>query len=300
MAMSVIHIALPSACCVPSAAGAVKGTHRIAYDPVVVGGHDKRAFRRFVALGDSTTEGLEDRYPDGAYRGWADRLAETLAPSNPGLLYANLAVRGRKVPQIRTEQLDPAVALEPDLASVMGGLNDILRRTLDLDRVVGDIEAMATTLRDGGATVLTFTFPDPTAVITVAAARIRARVIAFNQRIRALSLASGLVLVDLERDGIAHPSLWSEDRLHANAGGHERMAAAAAAALGYGDPDGEWARPLPSGRAPSRMRRYVTDAEWMARHMAPWVVRRVRGISSGDGRGPKRPELVPVVEPAVG
>ena len=50
------------------------------------------AFLRYVAIGDSTTEGLEDPYPDGSgYRGWADRLAERMAQASPGLLYANLA-----------------------------------------------------------------------------------------------------------------------------------------------------------------------------------------------------------------
>jgi lysophospholipase L1-like esterase len=255
---------------------------------------ERPRFSRFVALGDSTTEGLEDLYPSGEYRGWADRLAERLAASHPGLLYANLAVRGRKVPQIRAEQLEPALALQPDLASVLGGLNDVLRRTMDLDRVAGDIEAMAVGLRDAGATVLTFTFPDPTAVITVAADRIRARVGALNGRIRALSQRPGLVLVELEREGIAHPSLWCADRLHANDGGHERMAAAAAAALGFEDPNGDWSRPLPASPPRSMLATYAADAGWMARHMTPWLIRRVRGVSSGDGRVAKRPELTPV------
>ena len=80
------------------------------------------------------------------------------------------------MPQIRAEQLEPAIALHPDLASTLGGINDILRRSIDMDAVVADLEAMTTGLRNAGATVLTFTFPDPTAVITVAASRIRARV----------------------------------------------------------------------------------------------------------------------------
>ena len=104
-------------------------------------------FSRYVALGDSTTEGLDDPYPDGTYRGWADRLAERLAVDNPDFGYANLAIRGRKVPQIRAEQLEPALALKPDLASVIGGLNDILRRNVDLDLVCGDLEAMIEALR---------------------------------------------------------------------------------------------------------------------------------------------------------
>ena len=34
---------------------------------------------RYVAIGDSFTEGVGDEYPDGTPRGWADRLAEKLA-----------------------------------------------------------------------------------------------------------------------------------------------------------------------------------------------------------------------------
>src|SRR5690348_4916330 len=60
-------------------------------------------YRRFVALGDSTTEGLMDLNPDGTYRGWADRLAERLAQDEPDLLYANLAVRGKLARQVREE-----------------------------------------------------------------------------------------------------------------------------------------------------------------------------------------------------
>ena len=156
---------------------------------------------------------------------------------------------------------------------------------------------MAAALSAQGATVLTFTFPDPTAVITVAAARIRARVSDFNARVRAMSAARGAVLVDLERDGVAHPSLWCPDRLHANGVGHARMAGAAAAALGLGEPDGGWAPPLPPPPARRALARYGSDAVWMGRHLAPWLLRRLRGVSSGDGRSAKRPELLPVAAP---
>jgi lysophospholipase L1-like esterase len=253
------------------------------------------AFSRYVALGDSTTEGLDDPYPDGTPRGWADRLAERLALENPELGYANLAIRGRKVPQIRAEQLEPALALEPDLASVVGGLNDILRPSVELDRVCGDLEAMIGALRSGGAEVIAMTYPDPTAVISIAGARVRARVAAFNERLRAISSEHGAVLVDLDRDGIAHPALWSADRLHANSLGHERIAVAASAALGL--PPGEDPTPLDDPPAQRRHARIAADAAWAGRHLAPWIVRRLRGRSSGDGREPKRPELAPANRP---
>jgi lysophospholipase L1-like esterase len=257
------------------------------------GDRSRIVFERFVALGDSTTEGLEDPYPEGGYRGWADRLAERLAADNPGVTYANLAVRGRKVPQIRAEQLEPALRLEPDLVSLLGGLNDILRRHFDPDLVIGDLDAMAAELSGRGATVVTFTFPDPTAVITLAAGRIRARVTDFNARIRAMSAARGAVLVDLERNGVADPAMWSPDRLHANGAGHARMAEAAAAALGLEVPVGD-RKPAADLPQRSAISRYASDAVWIGRHMTPWLIRRLRGVSSGDGRSAKRPDLLPV------
>ncbi len=253
------------------------------------------AFTRYVALGDSTTEGLDDPYPDGTPRGWADRLAERLGAIEPAFGYANLAIRGRKVPQIRAEQLEPALALRPDLASVVGGLNDILRRSVDLDRVSGDIEAMVVALRGQGASVILMTYPDPTAVISIAGERVRLRVAAFNERLRRIAAGHGAVLVDIDRAGIAHPALWSPDRLHANSLGHDRLAVAAARALGLPpepDPD-----PLPDPAPRARHMQLAVDAAWAGRHLAPWVVRRLRGRSSGDGREPKRPELAPAGRP---
>lgn len=251
------------------------------------------SFERYVAIGDSTTEGLEDPYPGGGYRGWADRLAAILAAGSPGLTYANLAIRGRKLPQIRAEQLGPALALEPDLATVIGGVNDILRPSVDIDAIGGDLDAIVGSLRGGGATVLLMTYPDPTVVISLAARRIRERVGAFNEMIRGVAEARAAVLVDLDRADVANPAYWSADRLHANSLGHERMAAAAAAALGA-DPGAGWDAELPRPPAPPAPLRLVRDAAWMGRHLAPWILRRIRGRSSGDGRSPKRPELGPV------
>src|SRR5690349_3858698 len=125
-------------------------------------------FGRYVALGDSTTEGMDDPRPDGTYRGWADRLAERLAQDNPNLLYANLAVRGRRIHQVRAEQLAPALALEPDLATVVAGLNDLLRRRYDPDATAGELELMLSSLREAGAVTVTFTLPDLSCVSPIA------------------------------------------------------------------------------------------------------------------------------------
>jgi lysophospholipase L1-like esterase len=251
------------------------------------------SYARFVALGDSTTEGLEDAAPDGSgYVGFADRLAHRLARENPELLYANLAVRGRKMRQIREQQLAPALALAPDLASVVGGLNDILRPRIDLAAVLGDLDAMVAALRGAGATVLGATFPDPVRIMP-AARPARARVMAFNAAVREIAQRHGMLLADLERHGVVDRRLWSVDRLHANAAGHARIAAAMTEALGLAPDEDPWA-PLEQPPPVRRSTAATGEAAWLARHLAPWVLRRVRGRSSGDGRSAKRPQLRPV------
>ena len=95
-------------------------------------------FHRYVALGDSFTEGVGDPDPTrpNGLRGWADRVAEVLAQQTEDFGYANLAIRGRKLGPIVAEQVDAAVALEPDLMTIHGGGNDVLRPRVDL---VGDV-----------------------------------------------------------------------------------------------------------------------------------------------------------------
>jgi lysophospholipase L1-like esterase len=256
-------------------------------------------FSRYVALGDSTTEGLDDPAPDGGgFLGFADRLAARLARETPDLLYANLAIRGRKASQIRAEQLGPALAMRPDLATVVGGVNDILRPRVDLPRVLGEVEAMVSALRDAGATVVAMTYPDPTRVMP-AARPARGRVLAFNVALRDIAARRGAVLLDLEQDAIVDARLWADDRLHASAAGHARIAHATAQALGI-EPDEDPWTPLPPVEPLRRAQAMARDAAWAGRYMAPWILRRLRRRSSGDGIAAKRPELAPVAAAGAG
>jgi uncharacterized protein (DUF952 family)/lysophospholipase L1-like esterase len=252
-------------------------------------------FARYVALGDSQTEGLLDPDGRGGYRGWADRLAEHLAATDPHLTYANLAVRGRLVGAIRAEQLDAALALEPDLATVMGGLNDILRPRFDPDAVVGDLAAMLTALRGSGATVVTNTFPAVEELAPMLR-RLAPRVRAVNEGIREAARASGSLLVDVAARGVGtDPRHWSPDRIHANPLGHALIAAAFADTLGRSG-HADWADPLPAAAPTGRLRRLGTEARWLGGTVTPWLVRRARGRSSGDGISAKRPRLLPVAD----
>src|SRR3954451_2869607 len=249
-------------------------------------------YRRFVALGDSTTEGLMDPLPDGSgFRGWADRLAEILAAIEPDLQYANLAVRGKLARQVRETQLEPALALSPDLVSLLAGLNDMLRRNVDVAAVIGELDGMVARLRDAGADVLLFTLPDPVPINPLATAA-AARLARLNDANPGVSTPRGALLVELDRHSVSSDRrLWNEDRLHANAEGHRRIAAAAAHAMGLPDTDMSWTAAFRSTLGP-RSRR--SHAVWFGRYFTPWLIRRLRGRSSGDGRVAKRPELEPV------
>lgn len=251
-------------------------------------------FHRYVAIGDSTSEGLDDPDGRGGYRGWADRLAEHIAASQTEpLLYANLAIRGRKTREIREEQLGPAAAMRPDVATVSGGTNDFLRPRFDPRAVAAELEIMQRGLIDAGAIVLTFTLPDMRRVMPLTRFFID-RVFALNDELRAVCSRTGARLLDFAKyDVAADPRVWSDDRLHANSLGHERIAAALAELLGI-PADTSWSAPLPDPPPPTMLGTLRAEYAWTRRHFAPWLWRHARGKSSGDGITAKRGELTVV------
>ncbi|MGW0122959.1 SGNH/GDSL hydrolase family protein [Streptomyces sp. NPDC003327] len=258
-----------------------------------------RAFERYVALGDSQTEGVGDGDDVGGLRGWADRFAELLAQENPGLRYANLAVRGRLAGQVRAGQLAAALALRPDLATVVAGVNDLMRPGFDADEVAGHLEAMFAALTAQGAVVATVTFPDVSRLVPLARP-LGARIEVLNARVREAAARHGVVVAEAAGHEVgADPRLWSPDRLHSSPLGHARIAEAFAHALGLPGSDDSWTRPLPPPDAlpPTGLRRAGAELRWAGTFLGPWLGRRLRGRSSGDGRLAKRPELL-AVDPA--
>lgn len=256
-----------------------------------------KRYERYVAIGDSTSEGLDDPDGRGGYRGWANRLAERLAAEQGSVLYANLAVRGRTTRQIRQEQLARAVAMRPDLATCVAGTNDALRRHFDAHGFRADLEFMQRALVEVGATVLTFTLPDLTPVMPFARI-LGTRVAELNAAIRIACANSGAILCDLASYPVASdPRLWSDDRLHANSIGHARIADALADHLGLPNTDASWSEPLPALPPPALGAVLRAELAWGRRHLLPWVWRHLRGRSSGDGRSAKLPELTPITSP---
>lgn len=250
------------------------------------------AFARYVALGDSQTEGLCDG--DDPYRGWADRLATQLATVNPELRYANLAIRGRLAGQVRAEQLAPALALKPDFATVVAGMNDLLRPKFDAGRVAAELESMFAALTEAGATVATMTYPNIARIVPITRPLLP-RVLVLNERIADAAERHGVLLFDTFQHPVTTDQrLWHTDRLHANPLGHERIAAGMAQTLGLPGSDATWSEPLPATTRPGRLRVVAAEVGWLVTFLGPWLGRRLRGRSSGDGRSAKRPELTPL------
>jgi lysophospholipase L1-like esterase len=245
-------------------------------------------YRSFVAIGDSFTEGVGDELPDGTVRGWADVVARGLqdATDEP-VLYANLAIRGLQLAPIVGEQLRAARAQRPDLLSINGGGNDVLRLRFTVEQLSEATRRAALQAVDDGIHVLAITGADPSARLPLGRT-IRKRGTALADAARAWATDQpGVTFVDNWNDErLREADCWSADRLHLNAEGHRRVAANALRALGVDFPD----TPVThgAGTPSSKGLGYYTE------HVIPWLGRRVRGKSSGDGRDPKLPTLAPV------
>ncbi|PXY31036.1 SGNH/GDSL hydrolase family protein [Prauserella muralis] len=254
-------------------------------------------FDSYVAIGDSFTEGLHDPWPDGSFRGWADRLAEILAAGRPGFRYANLALRGKLLAEIMSEQLPVALGIKPDLVSVCAGGNDIIVPGADVDAVAAAFEEGIATLRAAGIEVVIFTGPDTKQMSVMS--MLRGKVGIYNAHLWAIAERHGAKVVDLWAMDVLHDvRAWSDDRLHFTAEGHRRIALRTAEVLGV--PTGQnWREPWP---AASEQATWLTlrrsDLEWTRTHLLPWIRRHLRGQSMGDGLAPKRPRLAPLTERA--
>ncbi|GAA1775426.1 hypothetical protein GCM10009748_04250 [Agromyces lapidis] len=255
--------------------------------------------RRYVAVGDSLTEGLCDtsRTPEGSYRGWADRLAMLLAlaaPQGEPIAYANLAVRSRRVRDVVDEQLPRALELGADFVSVLVGGNDLVGRRIDPERLARELGAAVGRVRATGCEVLLVTpfLPDRREARPLAA-----RFARFNAVLGEMATAQGVRFVDVAAEpGLTAADRWAEDRVHLNSSGHRGLAYAAARVLGIPDAHELAALELAihdDAADPGEL----GDLAWLRRHAVPWVLRRMRGRAAGDGMVAGRATLEPVALP---
>jgi phosphatidylinositol alpha 1,6-mannosyltransferase len=253
------------------------------------------AWRRYVALGDSVTEGLGDtsRMPPGEFRGWADRLAQLLAAAGRAPIgYANLAVRSRRVADVVDDQVPQAIALGADLVSILVGGNDLVRATARPVVLADRVGAAVARLRATGCDVFVVAAFMPERPRLAA---IRARFRSFNARLAVHAATHGAVFLDVASDAsLTGDGRWADDRVHLNSAGHRALAYAAAGVLGV--PDASQLAVLDAAlhEGDEVDQPQLGTLDWVRVHVAPWVVRRLRGRTAGDGRDPKHRALVPV------
>jgi len=179
---------------------------------------------RFAALGDSITVGMGDPGPGGGWRGWAALLAGTL----PQPELHNLATLGALAADVERVQLPDAIALRPDVASVVVGINDTLRGDFDPERTGVSVGRTVAALRAAGAEVLTMRLPDPGQMFGlpgVLARPLARRMHAVNAAVDEVARRHGTVHLDAASDPATYERCyWSVDRLHPNERGHRLIA----------------------------------------------------------------------------
>lgn len=250
-------------------------------------------WRRMVAIGDSFTEGIGDPEPSlpGGHRGWADRVAEVLSAQVDDFAYANLAVRGRLIAQIVAEQIEPALALSPDLITFSAGGNDVIRPGSDPDEVAQQFEDAVAVLSAHGATVVVFTGIDTN--FTPVFRGIRGKVAIYNENIRAIAEKYDCIVADQwALKEIQDTRFFDDDRLHLNSLGHHEVARMVLRALNVPN-DLQPMQPDPLPALNWREAR-ANDFIWAREYLVPWVLRRVRHQSSGDNVTAKRPQAMPM------
>lgn len=244
----------------------------------------------FVALGDSLTEGIGDPLPDRSLRGWATLVGAGLAVAC-GTRTVNLGLRGATADSVLATQLQTALDLRPDLASVVVGVNDVmLAGRFSPERFAADLGACVRPLRAAGATVLLARLHDPALPLRLPrrlAEPLRRRVAQVNAAVDAVAAATGALVLDLGGRPDLMDGIWSLDRLHPNERGHRLVAREALDVLVAAGvvPAGV---PLPEAVGAGRR----GQARWLAADGIPWFAVLYAGRAR-DGLVARLPRRLP-------
>lgn len=236
------------------------------------------------------TEGMCDEMVDGKFRGWADRVADTLAKANPNFSYVNLAIRGKLLNQVIDDQIPAAVAYitgPETLVSFHAGANDVLRPNYQAEIAFARYEKGISDLSKTGATLIVFTVVDRVEGNGKTAQLWHERFSAFNVNVREVANKYGATIIESDdARWMADLRFLAKDRLHLNADGHWRLSQAVLEKLGK-DFDPNWKIPLAPATQKSWLRKNSENLIWIITFVIPWIWRRIRGRSSGDGRSAK-------------
>lgn len=244
-------------------------------------------YSRFIAVGDSFTEGMCDEIVDGKYRGWADRIADVMTHQSAEFTYANFAVRGKLIQQVAAEQVPIALTYvtgPETLFSFHAGANDVLRPNYKPEVSLPLYAQTVRKIAASGATILLFTVLERTDRVGKTADLWARRFSEFNKNVRAVAQEVGAMVADANEEGLLSDRRFlANDRLHLNPIGHDRVAQGILEILEL-PYSVSWREPLPPADKLSQLNRYKSNGKWFLTFFIPWIWRRLRGRSSGDGR----------------
>lgn len=255
-------------------------------------------FKNFIVLGDSFSEGMTDIEINGKYKGWADRVADEMSKHAQGFRYANLAVRGKLIHQVVADQVPAALMMiEPDtLVSFHAGANDVIRpkysAEITLPEYARAVRELSAELKKHRAKLMLFTVQESAAANTRTGVIWNERFKEFNKQVRELALETDAILNEAN-DG-RYPNdirFLAFDRLHLNPEGHNRVAQGVLENMGLPF-DAGYKIPLPPAKKTNPIKKKFVNLIWIITFVLPWLYRRLRGISSGDGRIAKYPSLI--------
>jgi lysophospholipase L1-like esterase len=190
---------------------------------------DRDAAVLYVALGDSTVEGVGASRPELNY---VSRLSARLRETYRHARLENLGVGGATSVDVLARQLDRAIALDPDLVTLSVGPNDITERVpvadyaRNVDAILGRLVAKT------HAVIVVNLLPDlavtPRFRGHEAEALVGRRTIEVNAELSRLVARHGVQVVDLyapsRREVPARPELMAGDGYHPSDVGYARWA----------------------------------------------------------------------------
>ena len=247
-------------------------------------------FRKYVALGDSLTEGLGD---DGFSKnrkdkGWADRLANLLAceAANAGqsFSYANLAIRGQNTLSILTCQLELALDMKPDLVTIMTGANDLRSLNERLPSMVALMRGAISRLQAIGTKVVLISLAQPAHLDFAKSFVQRSKV--WAQTLQELASELDVELVNVNQMAVfSSLQYWSGDLVHYSARGHIKITNAVAEQLKLEVRD--YSEPMAGLEKLS----VLHMIKWSIVDVLPFIGRQIRGVNAGTGMEPKELNL---------
>lgn len=189
-------------------------------------------WKSYLAMGDSTTEGVGDAVGDLECRSWTDWVADALHSVAPGLQYRNVAVRGATAQDVLREQVPVLSHLRPDFVSLTVGANDARERNWAADTFEADYASILEAIARCGAQVMTATYPDIRPALENAGQPVPEAWRPYFERmhdisdiIRRVGERHHAYLLDLESHDMAKdPKYVSRDFTHPNALGYRLTA----------------------------------------------------------------------------